>query len=174
MIVGVKICEAKDTIKKYEDLGHKFVSEENIGEGYLKLIFRDPVVPEKNSITDIQFHEGDYVERSDSKIGYISFICHCDECKKRGFFEPTITYSDGTTDYISNYSVKTVSSDYKQIGTQKFSTEYSTEHVLRKKIVALEKENKELKEKVDNISIQRNHAMDLLCFYNRDDIKQLG
>ena len=49
MIVGVKICEAKDTIKKYEDLGYKFVSEENVGEGYLKLIFQDPIVPEENN-----------------------------------------------------------------------------------------------------------------------------
>ena len=164
MIVGVKICEAKDTIKKYEDLGYKFVSEENVGEGYLKLIFRDPIVPEENNTTDIQFHEGDYVENNDGKIGYISSICHCDECKKRGFFEPTITYSDGTTDYISNYSVKTVSSDYKQIGTQKFSTE----DVLRNRITALEKENKELKEKVDNLTIQRNHVADLCCFYERE------
>ena len=164
MIVGVKICEAKDTIKKYEDLGYKFVSEENVGEGYLKLIFRDPIVPEENNTTDIQFHEGDFVENKDGKIGYISSICHCDECKKRGFFEPTITYSDGTTDYISNYSVKTVSSDYKQIGTQKFSTE----DVLRNRIAALEKENKELKEKVDNLTIQRNHVADLCCFYERE------
>ena len=170
MTVGVKICEAKDTIKKYEDLGYKFVSEENVGEGYLKLIFRDPIVPKENNTTDIQFHEGDFVENKDGKIGYISSICHCDECKKRGFFEPTITYSDGTTDYISNYSVKTVSSDYKQIGTQKFSTE----DVLRNRIIALEKENKELKEKVDNLIIQRNHAVDLCCFYDmeRNEIKQ--
>ena len=164
MIVGVKICEAKDTIKKYEDLWYKLVSEENVGEGYLKLIFRDPIVPEENNTTDIQFHEGDFVENKDGKIGYISSICHCDECKKRGFFEPTITYSDGTTDYISNYSVKTVSSDYKQIGTQKFSTE----DVLRNRIAALEKENKELKEKVDNLTIQRNHAVDLCCFYETE------
>ena len=170
MIVGVKICEAKDTIKKYEDLGYKFVSEENVGEGYLKLIFRDPIVSEENNTTDIQFHEGDFVENKDGKIGYISSICHCDECKKRGFFEPTITYSDGTTDYISNYSVKNVSSDYKQIGIQKFSTE----DVLRNRIAALEKENKELKGKVDNLTIQRNHAVDLCCFYEmeRNGIKQ--
>lgn len=170
MTVGVKICEAKDTIKKYEDLGYRFISEGNVGEGYLKLIFRDPIVPEENNITDIRFHEGDFVESSDGKIGYISSICHCDECKKRGFFEPTITYSDGTTDYISNYSVKTVSSDYKQIGTQKFSTK----DVLRNRIAALKKENKELKEKVDNLTIQRNHAVDLCCFYEmeRNGIKQ--
>ena len=164
MIVGVKTSEMKDTIKKYEDLGHKFVSEENIGEGYIKLVFRDPIVPEENNTTDIQFHEGDFVENKDGKIGYISSICHCDECKRRGFFEPTITYSDGTTDYISNYSVKNVSSDYKQIGIQKFSTE----DVLRNRITALEKENKEKKKKVDNLTIQRNHVADLCCFYERE------
>lgn len=170
MTVCVKIYEAKDTIKKYEDLGYRFISEGNVGKGYLKLIFRDPIVPKENNITDIQFHEGDYVESSDGKIGYISSICHCDECKKRGFFEPTITYLDGTTDYISNYSVKTVTSDYKQIGIQKFSKEDE----LRNRIAALEKENKELKEEVDNLTIQRNHAVDLCCFYEmeRNGIKQ--
>ena len=164
MIVGVKTSEMKDTIKKYEDLGHKFVSEENIGEGYIKLVFRDPIVPEENNTTDIQFHEGDFVENKDGKIGYISSICHCDECKKRGFFEPTITYSDGTTDYISNYSVKTVSSDYKQIGTQKFSTE----DVLRNRITALEKENKELKEKVNHLTERNHELLVLYCFYDME------
>lgn len=167
MIVGVKICEANDIVKEYENFGYVYIKSEIVDNEYIKLIFRDPIVPEENNTTDIQFHKGDYVENSDGKIGYISSICHCDECKKRGFFEPTITYSDGTTDYISNYSVKTVSSDYKQIGIQKFSTE----DVLRNRIVALEKENKELKEEVDNLTIQRNHAAELLCFYRRDDIK---
>lgn len=136
----------------------------------MKLIFQDPVISEENNTTDIQFHEGDYVENNEGKIGYISSICHCDECKKRGFFEPTITYLDGTTDYISNYSVETVTSDYKQIGTQKFLTE----DVLRNRITALEKENKELKEKVDNLTIQMNHAVGLCCFYEmeRNGIKQ--
>lgn len=159
MIVKVSLNDAHKTIKEYENLGYLYIGSNQCMD-IVTLTFRDP-------ITDIQFHEGDYVESSDGKIGYISSICHCDECKKRGFFEPTITYSDGTTDYISNYSVKTVSSDYKQIGTQKFSTK----DVLRNRIAALEKENKELKEKVDNLTIQRNHAADLLCFYERDDIK---
>lgn len=162
MIVKVSLSDAHKTIKEYENLGYLYIGS-NQGMGIVTLAFRDP-------ITDIQFHEGDYVENNDGKIGYISSICHCDECKKRGFFEPTITYSDGTTDYISNYSVKTVSSDYKQIGTQKFSTE----DVLRNRIAALEKENKELKERVDNLTIQRNHAVDLCYFYDmeRNGIKQ--
>lgn len=156
MVVKVSLSDAHKTIKEYENLGYLYIGSIQ-GIGVVTLTFRDP-------ITDIQFHEGDYVENNDGKIGYISSICHCDECKKRGFFEPTITYSDGTTDYISNYSVKTVSSDYKQIGTQKFSTE----DVLRNRIAALEKENKELKEKVDNLTIQRNHVADLCCFYERE------
>lgn len=156
MIVKVSLNDAHKTIKEYENLGYLYIGSNQCMD-IVTLTFRDP-------ITDIQFHEGDYVESSDGKIGYISSICHCDECKKRGFFEPTITYSDGTTDYISNYSVKTVSSDYKQIGTQKFSTK----DVLRNRIVALEKENKELKGKVDNLTIQRNHAVDLCCFYEME------
>ena len=45
---------------------------------------------------------------------------------------------------------------------------------MRNRITALEKENKELKEKVDNLIIQRNHAVDLCCFYDmeRNEIKQ--
>lgn len=162
MIVKVSLSDAHKTIKEYENLGYLYIGS-NQGMGIVTLAFRDP-------ITDIQFHEGDYVESRDGKIGYISYICHCDECEKRGFFEPTITYSDGTTDYISNYSVKTVPSDYKQIGIQKFSTEDE----LRNRIAALEKENKELKGKVDNLTIQRNHAVDLCYFYDmeRNGIKQ--
>lgn len=147
MVVKVTLSEVYKTIKEYENLGYLHVGTVRTIDG-VTLRFRDPIVPKENNTTDIQFHEGDYVENSNGKIGYISSICHCDECKKRGFFEPTITYSDGTTDYISNYSVKTVSSDYKQIGIQKFSTE----DVLRNRIVALEKENKELKRKVDNLA----------------------
>ena len=161
MVVEVTLSEVHKTIKEYENLGYLHVGTVRTIDTIdgVTLRFRDPIVLEENNTTDIQFHEGDYVENSDGKIGYISSIC--------GFFESTITYSDGTTDYISIYSVKTVSSDYKQIGIQKFLTKDE----LRNRIVALEKENKELKEKVDNLTIQRNRAVDLLCFYERDDIK---
>ena len=125
MIVKVSLSDAHKTIKEYENLGYLYIGS-NQGMGIVTLAFRDP-------ITDIQFHEGDYVESRDGKIGYISYICHCDECKKRGFFEPTITYSDGTTDYISNYSVKHISKDYKQIGTQKFDNDYYEKEIERLK-----------------------------------------
>ena len=155
MIVQVSLSDAHKTIKEYENLGYLYIGSKQT-LSVVTLSFRDP-------ITDIQFHEGDYVENNDGKIGYISSICHCDECRKRGFFEPTITYSDGTTDYISNYSVKTVSFDYKQIGTQKFSTE----DVLKNRVTALEKENKELTEKV-NYLIDRNNEL-LRLYIERND-----
>ena len=163
MVVKVSLSEVHKTIKEYENLGYLHVGTVRTIDG-VTLSFRDPIVSEENNITDIQFHEGDFVKNKDGKIGYISSICHCDECKKRGFFEPTITYSDGTTDYISNYSVKTVASDYKQIGIQKFSTEDE----LRNRIAALEKENKELKEKVNHLTERNHELLDLCCFYDRE------
>lgn len=163
MIVKVSLSDVHKTIKEYENLGYLHVGTVRTIDG-VTLRFRDPIVLEENNITDIQFHEGDYVENKDGKIGYISSICHCDECKKRGFFEPTITYSDGTTDYISNYSVKTVSSDYKQIGIQKFSTEDE----LRNKIATLEKENKELIEKVNYLTDRNHELLSLYCFYDME------
>lgn len=72
---------------------------------------------------DIKFHEGDFVENSDGRVGYISAICKCDECERRGFYEPKIEYTDGSEDYITNISVKNIPLNYKQIGMQKFSAE---------------------------------------------------
>ena len=100
MTIEVRKPEAKETMKILVNLGYFYLGFRKVDKEYVRLIFRDPVVSEENNITDIQFREGDFVENSDGKIGYISSICHCDECKKRGFFEPTITYSDGTTDFL--------------------------------------------------------------------------
>lgn len=163
MIVKVSLSDVHKTIKEYKNLGYLHVGTVRTIDG-VTLRFRDPIVLEENNITDIQFHEGDYVENNEGKIGYISSICHCDECKKRGFFEPTITYSDGTTDYISNYSVKSVPFDYKQIGTQKFSTK----DVLRNRIAELEKENKKLIEKVNYLTDRNHELLSLYCFYDME------
>ena len=53
---------------------------------------------------DIKFHEGDFVENNDGRVGYISAICQCDECCKRGFYEPKIEYTDGL--YYQNFCKK--------------------------------------------------------------------
>ena len=87
---------------------------------------------------DIKFHEGDFVENNDGRVGYISAICQFDECCKRGFYEPKIEYTDGSEDYITNISVKNIPLNYKQIGIQKFSAE---EHY-KNKMLAFELESK--------------------------------
>ena len=123
MEVRVRLSDAHNTIKEYENLGYRFIGSRQ-GIEYVNLFFEEVHIPKENNVTNIKFNIGDFVENRDGRIGYISDICHCDECKKRGFFEPTIQYSDGTSDYISNYSVKHVSKDYKQIGIQKFDNDY--------------------------------------------------
>lgn len=128
MEVRVRLSDAHNTIKEYENLGYRFIGSRQDIE-YVNLFFE----PKENNVTDIKFNIGDFIENRDGRIGYISDICYCDECKKRGFFEPTIQYSDGTSDYISNYSVKYVSKDYKQIGTQKFDNDYYEKEIERLK-----------------------------------------
>ena len=68
-----------------------------------------------------EFHVGDYVEDADGHVGYISEICTCEKCKERGWYEPSIRYTDGTEDYISNYDVDGIPVYYKRIGAYDFT-----------------------------------------------------
>ncbi len=68
-----------------------------------------------------EFHVGDYVEDVDGRVGYISKICTCEKCKERGWYEPSIRYTDGTEDYISNYDVDGIPNFYKRIGAYDFT-----------------------------------------------------
>lgn len=68
-----------------------------------------------------EFHVGDYVEDMDGRVGYISKICDCEKCKERGWYEPSIKYTNGTEDYISNYDVKSIPDCYIRIGAYDFT-----------------------------------------------------
>lgn len=68
-----------------------------------------------------EFHVGDYVEDVDGRVGYISEICTCEKCKARGWYEPSIRYTDGTEDYISHYDVDGIPTYYKRISTYDFT-----------------------------------------------------
>ena len=41
--------------------------------------------------------------RLDGKIGKVIDICTCEQCEKRGYYEPTIEYSHNERDYVSVY-----------------------------------------------------------------------
>lgn len=70
-----------------------------------------------------EFHVGDYVEDVDGRVGYISKICTCEKCKERGWYEPSISYIDGTEDYVSNYDASSIPNFYKRIGAYDFTKE---------------------------------------------------
>ena len=41
--------------------------------------------------------------RLHGKIGEITHICMCEQCKLRGFYEPVVDFGHGDSDYISVY-----------------------------------------------------------------------
>ena len=41
--------------------------------------------------------------RLHGKIGQITHICMCEQCKLRGFYEPVVDFGHGDSDYISVY-----------------------------------------------------------------------
>lgn len=61
-------------------------------------------------------HEGDYVETVDGRVGYIKGICRCEKCKERGFYEPTVHFTDGEEDCITKYEAENGFKGYKRIG----------------------------------------------------------
>ena len=87
-------------------------------------------------MNNIEFHKGDFVENKDGRVGYISFICHCDKCKERGFYEPTIKYTNGTEDYISDCSVNNIPLEYKRIGSYEFEEKNKSKSKYMKKSIS--------------------------------------
>ena len=68
-----------------------------------------------------EFHVGDYVEDVTGRIGYICSFCKCKFCKKRGFYEPHVMYSNGDCDYITVYEYEKGFPSYKRIGQYEFT-----------------------------------------------------
>lgn len=118
---------------------------------------------------EIKFNEGDFVKNRDGRIGYISHICKCDECKKRGFFEPTIGYTDGSEEDISKSMLANVPVDYEQIGTQIFEDEFIIEKLredntkLNDLVKFQEKQIERLQHKIESLkkdegkNVKENH-----------------
>ena len=113
----------------------------------------------------IKFNEGDFVKNRDGRIGYISHICKCDECKKRGFFEPTIEYTDGSEEDISKSMLVNIPVDYEQIGTQIFIIEKLREDntKLNDLVKFQEKQIERLQHKIESLkkdegkNVKENH-----------------
>ena len=66
------------------------------------------------------FKVGDVVLDKYGRAGKIVDICTCERCRERGFFEPTVQFDDGRTDYIMRYDWETGFKSYYQIGNHIF------------------------------------------------------
>ena len=65
------------------------------------------------------FKIGDKVITADGRTGTITDICNCDRCKERGFYEPTVTFSD-YREYISISDKNDDFKSYYSIGDRVF------------------------------------------------------
>lgn len=69
-----------------------------------------------------EFHVGDYVETVNGEIGYIDYICECDNCKRRKFFEPHVHFADNNNDYITFADRDNGFKCFKRIGRNEINT----------------------------------------------------
>ena len=67
------------------------------------------------------FNIGDEVITSDGRKGKIVDICHCEECERRGFYEPKVLYDEyDEVEYITNYDKERNFRDFYKIGNTVF------------------------------------------------------
>jgi len=78
-----------------------------------------------------EFHVGDYVENKDGEVGYIKKVCHCENCKMRGFYEPYICYKDGADDYITFSQKDNLDTYFNRIGQYDFTKPEQSEEIKR-------------------------------------------
>ena len=80
----------------------------------------------------MEIRTGDKVYTSDGRSGKVTSICHCSECEKRGFFEPTVTMRDGTQEYITLEQMQAGFPDYYLIGRNMIGNKISEEEMERR------------------------------------------
>ena len=67
------------------------------------------------------FNIGDEVITSDGRKGKILDICHCEECERRGFYEPKVLYDEyDEVEYITNVDMERNFCNFYKIGNTVF------------------------------------------------------
>lgn len=95
---------------------------------------------------EIIIRTGDKVITADGCVGRVTSICECEECEKRGFFEPTYEIKgDPDEHYIMFGQYQRGFPDFYLIGKNFFGNKISTEEMARRiaeqrKVVEREKE----------------------------------
>ena len=99
------------------------------------------------------FKVGDKVIDKYVRAGKIIDICTCERCRERGFFEPTVQYDDGSTDYIMRYDWETGFKSYYQIGNYIFGN--LDEESVRKEIDECKRRTLQLYNQLNTIHVMK-------------------
>ena len=105
------------------------------------------------------FKVGDKVITADGRTGHITDICTCDQCKNRGFYEPTVTMDDGTKEYIMSSDKNNGFKFYYSIGNRVFGN--LNEESLLKAVQRVDEQIRDLKAERDILSKQLDVIKDL-------------
>lgn len=84
------------------------------------------------NILDYVFNVGDEVITVEGERGYVTYVCHCERCAERGFFEPSWEDELGEMHYISNYEAETGFGNYYKVGNYRFNS--FRKDILREKL----------------------------------------
>lgn len=86
------------------------------------------------------FKVGDQVITDDGRVGKITYICDCDRCKKRGFYEPRVEMTIGNSQiWITDIDKANGFISFYKIGDQIFGNiDEASEHHIREKIFDLQ------------------------------------
>lgn len=82
---------------------------------------------------EIIIRAGEKVITADGRVGRVTSVCDCEECAKRGFFEPTYKIKgDPEEHYIMYGQYRNGFPDFYLIGKNFFGNKISTEEMERK------------------------------------------
>lgn len=82
---------------------------------------------------EIIIRAGDKVITADGRVGRVTSVCDCEECKKRGFFEPTYKIKGGSEEHwIMFVQYQQGFPDFYLIGKNFFGNKIKTEEMERR------------------------------------------
>lgn len=88
---------------------------------------------------EIKTKVGDTVIRKDGLKGKVLFLCDCEECKERGFYEPFIEWENGELFYPTIHNVSKDFKNFYLIGHTVLGNK-ATEEELEERIADCDKE----------------------------------
>lgn len=121
---------------------------------------------EEIDLLEYTFKVGDEVITSTGELGVIEDICTCDQCKKRGFYEPQVKTEIGNgTIYITDNDKRANFRSFYKIGDRVFGN--LDEDDLLDSIERNQTQIRELNEELDQLIWQRN----VIRYYKKNTLK---